>query len=249
MSYTPDTVVPTDRIFAERVERARDFAFDRRTAEVFDDMVGRSVPFYDEMQRMTAEIAADFATPGSNLYDLGCSTGTTLAALDPLVNPAVRFVGMDNSAEMLGKAREKLGRLPPGRQRDLVQADLHELPPIENASVVILALTLQFVRPLQREGLIRTICAGTNDQGCLILLEKLTEADTLFNRLFIKYYYNMKRRHGYSDLEISQKREALENVLIPYHLEENRDLLIHSGYTRFQMFFRWYNFCGMLAVK
>ena len=194
MSYTPDTVVPTDRIFAERVERAHDFAFDRRTAEVFDDMVGRSVPFYDEMQRMTAEIAADFATPGSNLYDLGCSTGTTLAMLDPLVDPTVRFVGMDNSAEMLGKAREKLGRLPPGRQRDLVQADLHELPPIENASVVILALTLQFVRPLQREGLIRTICAGTNDQGCLILLEKLTEADTLFNRLFIKYYYNMKRR-------------------------------------------------------
>jgi tRNA (cmo5U34)-methyltransferase len=249
MTYTRDTAAPVDHIFAERVERARDFAFDRRTAEVFDDMVGRSVPFYDEIQRMTAEIAADFAVPGTNLYDLGCSTGTTLAAIDPLVDPTVHFVGMDNSAAMLDKAREKLGGLPGARRRDLVLADLHELPAIENASVAILSLTLQFVRPLQREHLVHTICAGTNDQGCLILVEKLTEADTLFNRLFIKYYYDMKRRHGYSDLEISQKREALENVLIPYHLEENRDLLLRAGYTKFQMFFRWYNFCGMLAVK
>ena len=115
--------------------------------------------------------------------------------------------------------------------------------------MVILTLTLQFVRPLHRERLIRRICEGTNDQGCLILFEKLTEADTLFNRLFIKYYYDMKRRNGYSELEISQKREALENVLIPYRLEENRELILGSGYTRFQMFFRWYNFGGIIAVK
>lgn len=240
---------PGDRIFAEPVERTRDFAFDQRTAAVFDDMVGRSVPFYDEIQRMTGELATDFAVPGTNLYDLGCSTGTTLAELDPLVDPAVRFIGIDNSADMLEKAREKLGRLAAPRRRDLVRADLHELPPLENASVVILTLTLQFVRPLYRQQLIRTICEGTLEQGCLILVEKLTEADTLFNRLFIKHYYNMKRRHGYSDLEIAQKREALENVLIPYRLEENRDLLLGAGYTKFQMFFRWYNFCGMLAVK
>jgi tRNA (cmo5U34)-methyltransferase len=249
MTQPPHSSAPADHIFAEPVERTRDFAFDRRTAEVFDDMLGRSVPFYDEIQRMTGEIAADFAAPGTNLYDLGCSTGTTLAELEPLVDPTVRFIGVDSSAEMLEKAREKLGRFPPARRRDLVRADLHELPTIENASVVILTLTLQFVRPLHRQQLIHTICEGTTEQGCLVLVEKLTEADTLFNRLFIKYYYNMKRRNGYSELEIAQKREALENVLIPYHLEENRDLVLRAGYTKFQMFFRWYNFCGMLAVK
>jgi tRNA (cmo5U34)-methyltransferase len=249
MTFTRHSGVAPDHVFAEPVERARDFKFDGRTAAVFDDMVGRSVPFYDEIQRMTAEIAADFASPGTNLYDLGCSTGTTLAALDPLVDPSVRFVGVDSSAEMLDKAEEKLGRLPSGRRRDLLRADLHELPAIEKASVVILCLTLQFVRPLHRERLVRAICEGTTEQGCLILVEKLTEADTLFNRLFIKYYYDLKRRHGYSELEIAQKREALENVLIPYHLEENRDLVLGAGYTKFQMFFRWYNFCGMLAVK
>jgi tRNA (cmo5U34)-methyltransferase len=240
--------VPTDRIFAEP-DRPRDFRFDQRTAGVFDDMVSRSVPFYAEIQRMTAELATDFAVSGTNLFDLGCATATTLAALESTVDPGVRFVGIDNSAEMLKKAREKLDSVPSRRVRDLVQADLHELPAIENASVVILTLTLQFVRPLHRERLIRTICQGTNDQGCLILVEKLTESDTLFNRLFIKYYYEMKRRHGYSELEISQKREALENVLIPYRLEENRALVLEAGYSKFQVFFQWYNFVGIIAVK
>jgi tRNA (cmo5U34)-methyltransferase len=241
----------TDRIFAQPKKQVDDFVFDGKTAGVFDDMLGRSVPFYAEIQRMTAELAADFATPGSNLYDLGCSTGTTLAALDGLVDPSVRFVGVDDSPEMLDKARQKLAGLPSAGKRklDLVRADLHELHQVENASVVLLTLTLQFVRPLHRERLVRAICAGTNPQGCLILVEKLTESDTLFNRLFIKYYYDMKRRNGYSDLEIAQKREALENVLIPYRAEENEQLLLAGGYRRVQPFFQWYNFAGVIAVK
>ncbi|MGH7709850.1 MAG: carboxy-S-adenosyl-L-methionine synthase CmoA [Gemmatimonadaceae bacterium] len=240
---------PTDRIFAQPNPRIDDFVFDGQTAGVFDDMLGRSVPFYAEIQRMTAELAADFATPGSNLYDLGCSTGTTLAALDALVDPAVRFVGIDDSPQMLDKARQKLACATSRRPIDLVRTDLHELTQIENASVVLLTLTLQFVRPLHRERLIRAICTGTNEQGCLILVEKLTESDTLFNRLFIKYYYDMKRRNGYSDLEIAQKREALENVLIPYRAEENEQLLVAGGYRRVQRFFQWYNFAGVIAVK
>lgn len=239
---------PVDRIFSEH-QPSTDFTFDARTAKVFDDMVDRSVPFYAEIQRMTTELAGDFAVPGTNLYDLGCATGTTLVGCDVTVDPRVRFVGVDNSAEMLAEARAKLDALPSGRERDLVLADLHEDLRIENASVVILLLTLQFVRPLHRERVVRTIAEGLRPQGCLILVEKLTEHDTLFNRLFIKYYYDMKRRHGYSDLEIAQKREALENVLIPYHLEENHAVLKRSGFSKFQTWFRWYNFCGMIAVK
>ncbi len=245
----PSAPPPVDQIFADPVPRATDFVFDARTANVFDDMVDRSVPFYGELQRMIGELAADFAVPGSSLYDLGCSTGTSLALLHPLVHPDVRFVGVDNSPQMLDKARQKLAVRTSGRSLELRQADLHDLQGIDNASVAILMLTLQFVRPLHRERLVRTICEGTRDQGCLILVEKLTESDTLFNRLFIGYYHEMKRRHGYSELEISQKREALENVLIPYRLEENRDLLLNAGYSKFQVFFRWYNFCGMIAVK
>ena len=239
---------PVDRIFSEP-QQTTDFQFDSRTAGVFDDMVGRSVPFYHEIQRMTTEIAADFAVPGTNLYDLGCATATTLIACEPVVDPRVRFVGIDNSAEMLAKAQAKLDALPSTRERALVLGDLHDELVIENASVVILTLTLQFVRPLHRERLMQTIADGLKPQGALILVEKLTEDDTLFNRLFIKYYYDMKRRHGYSDLEIAQKREALENVLIPYHLQENEALVKKCGFTKFVTWFRWYNFCGMLAVK
>lgn len=239
---------PTDRVFAEP-QAATDFKFDSRTAGVFDDMVSRSVPFYAEIQRMTTELCADFAVPGTNLYDLGCATGTTLEVLEPAVHPAVRFVGIDNSQEMLDKAKRKLDALATSRERHLVCADLHEDLVIENASVVILTLTLQFIRPLHRERIVRTIADGLNPQGALILVEKLTEADTTFNRLFIKYYYDMKRRHGYSEMEIAQKREALENVLIPYRIEENERLCRDAGFTQFVTWFRWYNFCGVIAVK
>jgi len=237
-----------DQVFAE-VKPQTDFKFNKATAAVFDDMVGRSVPFYGEMQRMAAEIAADFAVPGTNLYDLGCATATTLLALDRTIDPGVRFVGVDNSADMLAKARAKLEAAGVARAYDLVEADLHKGQIVENASVALLLLTLQFVRPLYRDRLVADIVRGMNDRGCLILIEKLTSADTLFNRLFIKYYYDMKRRNGYSDIEIAQKREALENVLIPYRLEENVEMLKGAGFRSVEVFFRWYNFCGIVAVK
>lgn len=240
---------PVDRVFADPAGRPSDFRFDSRTARVFDDMVERSVPFYDEIQRMSVELAADFAVPGSNLYDIGCATGTTLLLLEDVVDPSVRFVGIDNSEQMLDRARAKLADHPSPRERELVCADVHENLTIENASVVFMTLTLQFVRPLHRERVVQTIADGLGPQGALILVEKLTEGDTLFNRLFIKYYYDMKRRRGYSDLEIAQKREALENVLIPYRLEENEALLKKCGFTKTQVWFRWYNFCGLIAVK
>lgn len=240
--------MPKDRIFTQAGPPG-DFRFGKETAEVFDDMVSRSVPFYDEIQRMIGEVAADFAAEGTNLYDLGCATGTTLLALQPVVSPGVRLIGVDNSADMLEQARQKLADANLRHSHELIQADLERDLAITNASVVIMNLTLQFVRPLYRQKVVGTIADGLNEQGCLILVEKLTATDSLFNRLFIKYYYEMKRRNGYSDLEIARKREALENVLIPYRLEENAQLLVAAGLRRVETFFRWYNFCGVLAVK
>lgn len=240
---------PTDDIFAEPVERSDDFAFDATTVRVFDNMVNRSVPFYGEIQRMTAELATEFAVPGTRVYDLGCSTGTTLTALEAHLDPSIEFIGYDNAPDMLARAEQKLSALPSSRRREVRLADLHQPFTIENASVTMMLFTLQFVRPLHRERVIRTIADGTRKQGALILAEKVIEGDTLFNRLFIDKYYDMKRRHGYSEMEISRKREALENVLVPYRIEENRDLLLDCGFTKFQEFFRWYNFVGMIAVK
>jgi tRNA (cmo5U34)-methyltransferase len=239
----------TDKIFHDKRNTIEDFDFGEHTAEVFDDMLDRSVPFYTEIQRMIAEMSADFAVPGTNIYDLGCSTCTTFVQIDPLVPKDVAFVGVDSSEAMLEKAREKLARQGVTRNCELVMGNLNNGIEVTNASVVILNLTLQFVRPLYRNRVMRTIADGINSGGCLLLVEKVLSPDSTINRLFIKYYYEMKKRHGYSEMEISQKREALENILIPYHYVENRELLLQSGFKQVDNFFRWYNFCGILAIK
>ncbi|MDA0576597.1 MAG: carboxy-S-adenosyl-L-methionine synthase CmoA [Verrucomicrobia bacterium] len=243
------TEPPVDAIFKEKHGQIDDFDFGQRTAAVFDDMLDRSVPFYAEVQRMLGDLATDFATPGSNLYDLGCSTGTTFLQLDPSVAQDVTFVGIDSSQPMLDKAGEKLRKAGFTRAHELVCADLNSPIIIKNASVVILNLTLQFVRPLRRTALIRSIANGMNEGGCLLLIEKVLSPHTTLNRLFIKHYYEFKKRQGYSELEISQKREALENVLIPYHADENRQMLTHNGFSACDVFFRWYNFFGLVAIK
>jgi tRNA (cmo5U34)-methyltransferase len=238
-----------DQLFTSGASGGADFRFDRKTAAVFDNMVSRSVPFYEEMQRMTGEIAADFAVDGSNLFDLGCSTATTMLCLDPVVSQGVRFVGVDNSQDMLDKAREKMVEHGVRREYELRLADLNREFIVEDASVVVMNLTLQFVRPLYRGRVVRQVFDGLREHGCLILVEKQTMSDSLLNRLFIKYYYDMKRRNGYSEVEIAQKREALENVLIPYRPEENREMLRSVGFKYVEEFFRWYNFAALIAVK
>ena len=242
-------VIEKDQVFAQPLTRIADFKFGRDVANVFDDMLLRSVPFYAEMQRMIGELAGDFAAEGSNAYDLGCSTGTTLIELDPLVPRGVRFVGIDNSESMLEKCRAKLEEHGVERECELLYADLNQGCHVENASLVLMILTLQFIRPLQRERLLQDVHRGMNENGALILVEKVIGEDSLFNRLFIEHYYDFKRRSGYSDLEITQKREALENVLVPYKLLENREMLLRTGFRYVDVFFKWYNFCGIIAVK
>lgn len=238
-----------DNVFSEVIKKPSDFKFGATVANAFDDMVERSVPFYTEIQRMIIEQAAEFAVPGTNVYDLGCSTGTTFLNLDPYVDEQVRFVGIDDSKDMLEKCAAKLQEAKLSREYELKNVDLHDHFEIENASVVILCLTMQFVRPIYREKLLKKIYNGLVRGGVLIISEKILAEDSLFNRNFITYYYDYKRRNHYSDLEISQKREALENVLIPYKLSENLKLLMETGFSHTEVFFKWYNFSGFTAVK
>lgn len=238
-----------DALFNQKKKLVPDFDFGKETVRVFDDMLDRSVPFYHEIQRMMGELAADFSVPGTRLYDLGCSTGNTFIFIDKMVSEDVTFVGIDDSEEMLKKAEEKLKQSGFSRKYELLPLDLNKGVPIMDASVVIMNLTLQFIRPLFRRKVIQDVSDGLNQGGCLILLEKVLSPNSTINRMFIKYYYELKKRNGYSELEIAQKREALENVLIPYHLEENRELLLANGFKFCDVFFKWYNFCGILALK
>lgn len=247
----PATVENRDQVFNDPSRRVDDFAFNGEVTAVFDDMVDRSVPFYQEIHRMTAELAADYAQPGTNVYDLGCSTGHALLQIDAAMPPGgdVNFIGIDESVEMLAKCEAKLIAARIGRPYELRRGNLNEGLTIDNASVVLLVLTLQFVRPLYRDRVIKSIYDGLAENGCVLIVEKVLGESSTFNRLFIKHYYEMKKRNGYSELEISQKREALENVLVPYRLEENREMLINAGFRQVDVYFKWYNFCGIIAMK
>ncbi len=238
-----------DNIFTQKKDGNR-FEFNKKVVQVFDDMVSRSVPFYSELQKCFMNLGLSFAQKDSNIYDLGCSTCTTLAHLASLIDDqSIKFVGIDNSAPMLEKSMEKLHSVGLGDRFILNDVDLEGDFELENASVVYLNWTLQFIRPLNRDRLIRKIFAGLKQGGALIMSEKVIVSDSMINGLYIDYYHDYKRQQHYSDQEIANKREALENVLIPYRVDENIELLKRAGFQTVDTFFKWFNWAGFIAVK
>ena len=241
-----------DKIF-QQTERVEDFAFDERVANVFDDMVSRSVPFYNEIQRIQSDLVMAFLPQeGGIVCDLGCSTGTTLEYLThhQKCPDSARFIGYDNAESMLDKARDKLSEQIAAGRVSLIAADLNRLPLLPPCDVVILNWTLQFVRPIDREPLLKAIYQALKPGGIVLLSEKILDNDPVLNRLYIDHYLQFKKsQSGYTDLENRRKREALENVLIPYRLDENYALLERAGFARRSTYFQWFNFACMIAVK
>ena len=241
-----------DRVF-QQTARVEDFAFDERVAKVFDNMVSRSVPFYNEVQRIQSDLIMDFLPDnGGVVCDLGCSTGTTLEYLTqpPKCPNSTQFIGYDNSTSMLDKAREKLSEQINAGKVSLITADLSDLPPLPSCNIIILNWTLQFVRPMGREQLLKAVFQALKPGGIVLLSEKILVNDPLLNRLYIDHYLQFKiSQSSYTDLENQRKREALENVLIPYRLDENYELLERAGFGRIGTYFQWFNFACMIAIK
>lgn len=241
-----------DDVFTETAGRAGAFEFNEEVARVFDDMLARSVPLYAEQQHLITEVATKFYQPGTHAYDLGCSTATTLTRLARAVGPNARLIGYDNSQPMIDKSAANIESAGLSEQIELRYGDLNgSLATLElsNASAVSLCWTLQFIRPLKRDALVRWIYDGMVDGGALIVTEKVLTNDSHMNRFFIDFYYEFKRRNGYSEEEIGRKREALENVLVPYRVDENIEMFRRNGFTIVETFFQWYNFAGFLCVK
>lgn len=249
---TSNIMTEQDKIFLQ-TEKTEDFKFDERVVNVFDDMVSRSVPFYKEVQRIQADLVMEFLPKEQGVVcDLGCSTGTTIAHLAQHANCPndTLFIGYDNSEPMLEKAKGKLTEVAPNAHIDLRYGDLSCLEQIPACNVIILNWTLQFVRPIDREALLTNCFAALKPNGLLLLSEKILGSDSGFNRLYIDHYLAFKKsQSGYSDTENQKKREALENVLIPYRLDENYELLKRAGFKRMDTFFQWFNFVCVMAVK
>ncbi len=226
-----------------------DFVFNERVVEVFDDMLDRSIPFYREVITASAQLLDSFLLPADTVFDLGCATGTSLLLFARLLNQKnLHFVGLDNSAPMLDKARLKAELY--GKQGSISFA-FEDITTFDHpgAGGVILNYTLQFIRPLQRQAFLARICDSLRPGGVLLISEKVISHAPKLNREFIAIYHEFKRSRGYSELEIAKKREALENVLIPFSVDENLAMLQKAGFSSVETYFRWFNFASFVAVK
>ncbi len=212
-------------------------------------MLERSVPMYQECQSLAVHWCAQFAKANTSVYDLGCSTGTLLLKLAQSIdkNKGISLYGIDNSSAMLEKSRKTLRESP--IPCELFEADLNQGLSIQNASVVVMNYTLQFVLPERRIPLLKNIFEGLVPEGSLVLIEKIKSGIPEMDRTFTDFHHQFKRDRGYSNLEISRKREALENVLIPWTVEENKDIIKKAGFPTVDMFFKWNNFAGFIALN
>ncbi|WP_417333713.1 carboxy-S-adenosyl-L-methionine synthase CmoA [Halarcobacter sp.] len=234
----------TDKVFEKSI--TKQFEFDEEVASVFDDMLNRSVPFYKEMQRLTINFALNYLEDDDTVYDLGCSTASTLIELSKHTSKKLNLIGIDNSPAMLARAANKCKAF--GVDIKLLNEDLHTID-YPNAKLIISNYTLQFIRPLQREKLVKKIYESLEPGGVFIFSEKVISSDKVLGKQYIDEYYDFKKTQGYSEYEISQKREALENVLIPYTDEENKKMILDAGFEHCETLFKWVNFATFIAIK
>jgi len=244
----PD-IFKKDSLYTSPLEKIVDFQFDEKVASVFADMIQRSVPGYATVISMIGVIAADYAQPGTSCYDLGSSLGAaSLSMSQRIPHSDCTIIAVDNSSAMITRSRELIGQNEGTVPIELICADIQDVK-IENASVVVLNYTLQFIPPEERLQLLERICRGLVDKGILILTEKLNFSDKTIVEEFDELHIGFKRVQGYSDLEISQKRTALENTLIRDSLETHQSRLSEAGFSKSRLWFQCLNFASLIAHK
>jgi len=240
-----------DTIYESEMPGPGDFVFDDRVVSVFPDMINRSVPGYGLIVPMIGLLARRYALANSRLYDLGCSLGAVSLAMQAAVHqPGVEILAVDSSAEMI---RQLKANLAGGKGRGEVniltrQCDILEIP-IENASVVVLNFTLQFLEHQRRQELLNKIAKGLNPGGILVLSEKICFETDREQQLQTLWHHDFKKAQGYSDLEIARKRDALENILKPESMQQHRVRLKTAGFDHVNQWFQAFNFVSMVAFK
>lgn len=233
-----------DKVFTKPIKKQ--FEFDEEVAAVFDDMLQRSVPFYSESQKITEFFALKQLQDGGIMYDLGCSTATLLLSIRRKLQADATLIGLDNSEAMLEQARRKCEAY--GADVKVENADILEYD-YKRADVFVSNYTLQFIRPLVREELVKKISESLKKDGIFIFSEKVISHHSKLNKDLIECYYDFKKTQGYSEYEIMQKREALENVLVPYSEDENIKMALNCGFSHCEVVFRWANFATFIAIK
>ena len=238
-----------DTIFSTPRESVKPFEFDQQVVSVFEDMIQRSVPGYRELVHQIAHLAKQVVTPNSHVYDLGTSLGAVTLAVRRQVNDeTVTVYAIDKSAAMVRRCKEFMTAYASPVPVVVLEQDILASK-IVNASLVVLNFTLQFIAVNERAKLIETIYEGLNPGGLLVLSEKINLASKDANKLLVALHEEFKSSQGYSELEISQKRDALQDVMIPETVAAHRDRLTAAGFKTVAVWFQQYNFVSMIAIK
>lgn len=239
----------TDKVFASPLAEIAGFKFDDRVAAVFPDMIKRSVPGYESIIGMIGTLAERYVQPGTLCYDLGSSLGAaTLAMRHHIKHPDCKIIAVDNSQAMLDRSQAIINADSSTIPVELTLGNIQDID-ISNASMVVLNFTLQFIPLSDRKMILKNICNGLKPGGVLVLSEKVVFDDEPHDTLMIDLHHAFKKANGYSDLEVSQKRTALENVLIPETLQNHRDRLKKVGFSSVDVWFQCFNFASMIAIK
>ncbi len=238
----------TDKLFSNP-QKVVDFSFDDAVADVFPDMLRRSVPGYETIISMLGVLAKQYAQENTRVYDLGSSLGAATLAIHRQTRTLnLKHLCIDNSEAMVKRCQSRLTRHMPDADLEVLCDDIQNAN-IKNASLVVINFTLQFLSPESRLGLLKKVYDGLNDGGALILSEKIVFDNEQEKQLQIDLHHTFKRANGYSDLEISQKRSAIENVLIPDTLAEHQARLNQAGFNTSYQWFQSFNFISLLAIK
>ncbi|MGK5095347.1 carboxy-S-adenosyl-L-methionine synthase CmoA [Deltaproteobacteria bacterium TL4] len=238
-----------DQIYKQTLSTIPTFKFDESVANVFEDMLARSIPLYQQLLSLTLENGIRFYQPETRIYDLGCSTGTLMEQLVcVLQRQHPQIVGVDASEAMLHKAKQKLTPFAQNATIEWICQDISQTP-ILNASVVIMNYTLQFVALEKRQEVLSRLFSQLNPGGVLLMSEKTQSQHPTMLAVETQSFDNYKRSNGYSELEIEQKRKALENVLHCLSPQQNLELLKNAGFPAVEIILKWYQFTTFLAIK
>ncbi len=238
-----------DTLFSAPIGKLGDWTFDERVAEVFPDMIQRSVPGYSNIISMIGMLAERFVQPDSRVYDLGCSLGAaTLSMRRNIKVTGCEIIAVDNSPAMVERCRRHIDAFRADTPVNIIEADILDVE-LNNASMVVLNFTLQFLQPDDRQRLLNQVYQGMRPGAALVLSEKFSFEDNNVGELLYSMHHDFKRANGYSELEISQKRSMLENVMLTDSVEVHKARLKHAGFEHAEVWFQCFNFGSLVAVK
>ncbi|OCG26556.1 tRNA (uridine-5-oxyacetic acid methyl ester)(34) synthase TrmP [Gilliamella sp. wkB108] len=238
-----------DQLFSAPIDKLGDWTFDEKVAEVFPDMVQRSVPGYSNIISMIGMLAERFVQPNSMIYDLGCSLGAaTLSIRRHVKQDNCQIIAVDNSQPMIERCQRHIDAYKAVTPVKVICEDICNIK-MHNASMIVLNFTLQFLTPENRQYVLNNIYQALNPNGILVLSEKFSFTDTTINELLFNMHHDFKRANGYSELEISQKRNMLENVMLTDTIETHKQRLSDAGFKHIDTWFQCFNFGSIIAIK